>query len=95
MAYSDYPYVAKVIYIYLYTYIYTIVAIFKNTIQQLTWNNFQQQKCHFDKHRSIVNVSSWAILPARDERALEIAIAKIGPVAASINASPHTFQLYQ
>lgn len=42
-----------------------------------------------------MNVSSWAILPARDERAMESAIAKIGPIAASINASPHTFQLYQ
>ncbi|KAJ8918775.1 hypothetical protein NQ315_015095 [Exocentrus adspersus] len=54
----------------------------------------KQQRCFFDKHRALVNITSWAVLPARDERALEIAIAKIGPVAASINASPHTFQLY-
>lgn len=54
----------------------------------------QQKRCQFEKERSMVNVSSWAILPARDERAMEIAIAKIGPIAASINASPHTFQLY-
>ncbi|KAJ8952545.1 hypothetical protein NQ314_007514, partial [Rhamnusium bicolor] len=55
---------------------------------------FQQQKCHYDKHRAVVNITTWAVLPARDERALEIAVAKIGPIAISINASPHTFQLY-
>uniref|UniRef100_A0A1Y1JVG1 Peptidase C1A papain C-terminal domain-containing protein n=3 Tax=Photinus pyralis TaxID=7054 RepID=A0A1Y1JVG1_PHOPY len=54
----------------------------------------KQTRCHFDQHRAIVNLSSWAILPARNERAMEIAIYKIGPIAASINASPHTFQLY-
>ncbi|XP_044257437.1 procathepsin L isoform X1 [Tribolium madens] len=54
----------------------------------------RQQRCRFDKNRAIVNLTTWAILPARDERALELAVAKIGPVAASINASPHTFQLY-
>lgn len=56
---------------------------------------FQQTKCRFDKNRALVNLTSWAILPARDERALEIAVAKIGPIAASLNAAPHTFQLYQ
>ncbi|XP_017772618.1 PREDICTED: cathepsin L1-like [Nicrophorus vespilloides] len=54
----------------------------------------KQKKCNFNKDKTMVNVSSWAILPARDEKALEIALAKIGPIAASINASPHTFQLY-
>lgn len=44
---------------------------------------------------SVANVTSWAILPARDERALEAAVATIGPIATSINASPKTFQLYQ
>lgn len=56
---------------------------------------FQQGKCRFNKHLAIVNITSWAVLPARDERALEIAIANIGPVAVSINAAPHTFQFYQ
>lgn len=55
----------------------------------------RQRKCQFNKNKIIVNVTSWAILPARDERAMETALAKIGPIAASINASPHTFQLYQ
>ena len=45
--------------------------------------------------QSVVNITSWAILPARNERALEAAVATIGPIAVSINASPKTFQLYQ
>ncbi|CAH2007901.1 unnamed protein product [Acanthoscelides obtectus] len=60
----------------------------------MTYNDYpyasKQQKCHFDKHRTIINITTWAVLPARDERALEIAVANIGPIAASINASPHT-----
>lgn len=51
--------------------------------------------CRFQKDLSVVNITSWAILPVRDEKALEAAVATIGPVAASINASPKTFQLYQ
>lgn len=43
----------------------------------------------------MVNITSWAVLPARDEKALEAAVATIGPIAASVNASPKTFQLYQ
>lgn len=43
----------------------------------------------------MVNVTSWAILPANDERAIEAAVAHIGPVPASINATPRTFQLYR
>ncbi|XP_012533189.1 cathepsin L1 isoform X1 [Monomorium pharaonis] len=54
----------------------------------------QQGECKFQRHQSVVNITSWAILPARDEKALETAVATIGPIAASINASPKTFQLY-
>ncbi|KAF2905599.1 hypothetical protein ILUMI_00576 [Ignelater luminosus] len=54
----------------------------------------KQKRCNFDKNRAMVNLSTWAILPARNERAMEIAVAKIGPIAASINASPYTFQHY-
>ncbi|XP_060537289.1 procathepsin L isoform X2 [Cylas formicarius] len=55
----------------------------------------KQRRCQFDKHMAIANITSWAVLPARDEKALEAAVAKIGPIAVSINAAPHTFQLYQ
>lgn len=56
---------------------------------------FQQGQCKFKKDLSVVNITSWTILPARDEKALEAAVVTIGPLAASINASPKTFQLYQ
>ena len=42
----------------------------------------------------MVNVTSWAIMPAKDEKAIEESVAHIGPVAVSINATPKTFQLY-
>ncbi|XP_033342085.2 cathepsin L4 isoform X1 [Megalopta genalis] len=54
----------------------------------------RQGPCHFQEAASVVNITSWAVLPARDEQALEAAVATIGPIAASINASPKTFQLY-
>ncbi|XP_048511923.1 procathepsin L isoform X2 [Athalia rosae] len=53
-----------------------------------------QGKCVFDSDESVVNITAWAILPARDEKALEYALATVGPLAASVNASPKTFQLY-
>ncbi|XP_026474337.1 cathepsin L1-like [Ctenocephalides felis] len=56
--------------------------------------NAKQNKCHYDRHKSVINITSWAILPSRDEDALENAVANIGPIAVSINASPETFQLY-
>lgn len=43
---------------------------------------------------AVVNVTSWAILPAKDENAIQAAVAHIGLVAISINATPKTFQLY-
>lgn len=44
--------------------------------------------------KNIVNVTSWAVLPTKDEKAIEAAVAHIGPIPISINASPRTFQLY-
>ncbi|KAG8042219.1 hypothetical protein G9C98_000210 [Cotesia typhae] len=54
----------------------------------------QEGQCKFQTNLGVVNITSWAILPARDERALQAAVATIGPIAVSINASPRTFQLY-
>ncbi|XP_037950379.1 procathepsin L [Teleopsis dalmanni] len=51
-------------------------------------------KCQFVPELAIVNVTSWAILPSKDESAIMAAVAHIGPVAVSINATPKTFQLY-
>lgn len=41
-----------------------------------------------------MNVSTWSILPSKNEEAMKKAVATIGPIAVSINASPRTFQLY-
>ncbi|KAH8272470.1 hypothetical protein KR044_006382, partial [Drosophila immigrans] len=54
----------------------------------------KKKNCQFVSELSIVNVTSWAILPANDEKAIEAAVTHIGPVAVSINATPKTFQLY-
>ncbi|XP_070073419.1 procathepsin L isoform X4 [Drosophila takahashii] len=51
-------------------------------------------KCQFVPDLSVVNVTSWAILPVHDEQAIQAAVTHIGPVAISINATPKTFQLY-
>ncbi|XP_017042731.1 procathepsin L [Drosophila ficusphila] len=51
-------------------------------------------RCQFVPELSVVNVTSWAILPVRDEQAIQAAVTHIGPVAISINATPKTFQLY-
>ncbi|XP_012155444.1 cathepsin L1 isoform X2 [Ceratitis capitata] len=51
-------------------------------------------KCQFAPELAVVNVTSWAVLPAKDEKAIEAAVAHIGPVSTSINATPRTFQLY-
>ncbi|XP_013148765.1 PREDICTED: cathepsin L1-like [Papilio polytes] len=37
----------------------------------------------------------WAALPARNEAAIESALANIGPLAVAVNAAPITFQLYR
>lgn len=54
----------------------------------------QQGQCRFNPRQSVLKISSWNILPAGDERALQAAVATNGPIAACLNASPYTFQLY-
>jgi C1A family cysteine protease len=42
----------------------------------------------------VANISSWAILPPKDELSMRAAIFQVGPVAISINAALSSFQLY-
>ena len=42
----------------------------------------------------MVNVTSWAILPSKNEEIMKTILNEIGPIAVSINASLKTFQLY-
>lgn len=55
---------------------------------------FQKTLCHFKKFKATAQVSNISILPANDEHALQVAVALIGPISVSVNASPKTFQLY-
>lgn len=54
----------------------------------------QQGICLMNPELTVVNITNWAILPARDEDSIKLAVATVGPIAISINASPKTFQLY-
>ncbi|XP_036229944.2 cathepsin K isoform X1 [Bactrocera oleae] len=54
----------------------------------------KKDKCQFAAELAVVNVTSWAVLPTKDEKAIKTAVAHIGPIPISINASPRTFQLY-
>lgn len=80
----DYKYVSKVINQWYLLLIAEICNAF-----------FQKGNCQFVKELAVVNVTSWSILPVRDESAIQAAVAHIGPVAVSINATPKTFQLYR
>lgn len=50
--------------------------------------------CHFKKNRSVAQISQISILQPFNEHALKAAVALIGPISVSVNASPKTFQLY-
>ena len=41
-----------------------------------------------------MNVTSWAILPAKNENVMKAILNEVGPIAVSINAALKTFQLY-
>lgn len=66
----------------------------KSTKQTQMLYLFQVQKCHYIPSLAVVNVTSWALLPVKDEKAMVRAIAMAGPIPISINAATRTFQLY-
>lgn len=41
-----------------------------------------------------MNITSYKSIPYRDEESLKKAIALVGPIPISINASPRSFQTY-
>ncbi|KAG5669353.1 hypothetical protein PVAND_017241 [Polypedilum vanderplanki] len=51
-------------------------------------------KCSFDEDLAIVNITSWSILPSKDEEVMKGVLNEVGPIAISIDASLKTFQLY-
>lgn len=54
----------------------------------------QKMLCHFKKSKAVAQISKISILPPYDENKLKAAVALIGPISVSVNASPKTFQLY-
>lgn len=60
----------------------------------LTDKILQHNRCSYDPDLAIVNITSWAILPARNENVMKAILNEVGPIAVSINAAPKTFQLY-
>lgn len=55
---------------------------------------FQKTLCHFRKYKAVAQVTKISILPPYNEYVLKAAVALIGPISVSINASPRTFQFY-
>ncbi|XP_045456456.1 cathepsin S-like [Melitaea cinxia] len=51
-------------------------------------------RCHYNSRHIRVRARRWAMLP-KDENAIELALATIGPLAVAVNAAPLTFQLYR
>lgn len=52
-------------------------------------------KCRFDPAKIAVKWYGYADIPSREENALQQAVATIGPISTSIDASHASFQLYK
>lgn len=59
------------------------------------WKCLQDNKCRFQAGKVAGSVSGVVDIPARDERALQEAVATVGPISVAINASPKTFAFYK
>ncbi|XP_066529039.1 cathepsin L-like [Hoplias malabaricus] len=55
----------------------------------------QEGTCRFKTQEVVASCSGYKQLPKGDEETLQIALAAIGPIAVAIDASRHTFQLYE
>jgi len=54
----------------------------------------QDGTCHYKKGSSGATCKGFVDIPTGDEKALQQAVAKIGPVSVAIDASQESFQLY-
>ncbi|KAG9268371.1 procathepsin L-like [Astyanax mexicanus] len=55
----------------------------------------QDRRCHFNPWKVRATCRGTVCLPRGNEIALKIAVARVGPISVSIDASKHTFQLYK
>ena len=53
------------------------------------------EKCKFNKKHIGATISSFKDIPSGDEKALQEAVATVGPISVAIDASQFSFQLYQ
>lgn len=52
-------------------------------------------KCRFDPAKIAVQWGGFVDVPSREEKALQQAVAMVGPISTSIDASHASFQLYR
>jgi cathepsin L len=77
-----------------YPYTATVMTESWFTSSEVLTDNFQHNKCAYDRDLAIVNITSWAILPSKNENVMKAILNEVGPIAVSINAALKTFQLY-
>jgi len=55
----------------------------------------QQGSCHYALSNRAAQISSYKDIPSKNETALQVASANIGPISVAIDASHESFQLYK
>ncbi|KAG9268369.1 cathepsin L1-like [Astyanax mexicanus] len=55
----------------------------------------RSRRCHFDQRKVRATCHGVVCLPRGNERALKYAVAKVGPISVSVDASRRSFRLYK
>ncbi|XP_038076121.1 procathepsin L-like [Patiria miniata] len=54
----------------------------------------EDKKCRFNPANVVATDKTHTLLPAMDEKALQMAVAMVGPISVAIDASHESFQMY-